>query len=76
MSAMPPRDTLSASHLRELTGKTQYTAQRRWLVKHEWVHEVDGKGQPVVDRRYYDMRMGLSTEDAAPIELDFTPLYG
>jgi hypothetical protein len=72
----PERETLSASHLHELTGKTQYSAQRRWLDSRGWVHAVDGKGQPVVDRRYYNMRMGLSSDTAAPIELDFKPLYG
>ena len=68
------QETLTQEHLRQLTGKTQAAAQIRWLVKHGWAHQVNDKG-PVVDRRYYDMRMGLASEADRPIEPNFAALY-
>lgn len=68
------RDTLTQEHLQQLTGKTQHAAQIRWLLKNGWVHQVNSKG-PVVDRRYYDMRMGLATEAERSIEPNFAALY-
>jgi hypothetical protein len=69
-------DILPIDMIERLTGRVQYAAQRRWLMKHGWVFETDGLGRPIVDRGYYNMRMGVTTSVEPVIELDFTPLYG
>lgn len=70
-------DILPVETVERLTGKTQSAAQCRWLTKHGWVYEKDGRGRPVVDRGYYSMRMGASDYVRnAPITLDFSLLNG
>jgi hypothetical protein len=69
-------DILPMDMIERMTGKVQYAAQRRWLMAHNWVFETDSVGRPVVDRGYYNMRMGLGPSGPAPVELDFSALYG
>lgn len=69
-------DILPVETIERLTGKTQPAAQRRWLIKHGWVFETDGRGHPIVDRGYYNSRMGMGNSSPAPVELDFSRLYG
>lgn len=69
--------TLSSAELRNLTEYVQHAAQIGWLTRKGWVFVLDRRGRPKVDRAYYESRMGIGhNQDSAPIELDFTPLYG
>ena len=69
------RLTLTPSQLDELTGLVMPSAQIRWLKKNGWVHSINRQGHPVVDRRYYDMRMGMSESVITSVEPNFEALY-
>lgn len=52
---------LSREDLSALTGLTTQAAQRRWLIRGNWPHEVGNDGHPRVLRAYHDNRlMGLT----------------
>lgn len=69
------RLTLSPESVCELTGLVQSAAQIRWLDKYGWKYAADQRGRPVIDRRYYDMRMGMAESVTTEAEPNFGALY-
>lgn len=50
---------LTTDELATLTGYTQTAAQRRWLTRHGYPHELTAGGRPVVARAYVEIRLGV-----------------
>jgi hypothetical protein len=58
---------LTRAELKDLTGREQPAAQKRWLQANGWVFEEDAAGRPKVARAYFFNRMAR-TESTAPAD--------
>jgi hypothetical protein len=58
---------LTRAEVKDLTGREQPAAQKRWLQANGWVFEEDAAGRPKVARAYFFNRMAR-TESTAPAE--------
>jgi len=58
---------LTRAELKDLTGREQPAAQKRWLQANGWVFEEDAAGRPKVARAYFFNRMAR-TESSVPVD--------
>jgi hypothetical protein len=56
---------LTRAELKELTGREQPAAQKRWLQANGWVFEEDAAGRPKVARVYFFNRMARTESTAS-----------
>ncbi len=58
---------LTSAELETLTGYRLPGWQRRWLINHQWTHEIAANGRVVVSRAYAESRLNnLSTVKPKP----------
>lgn len=67
-------ERLTATELAEHIGckPNQRCRMAAWLRKHNWKHEIDVHGVPIVARAYYERKMGV-TEGKSASRYDDTP---